>query len=394
MVASVAAIMGAAQGAWAQAEVPEGFELVEIVRSPRYALLPTINNCGELVFSLQLEDNDPDQASFEIFRYDNGALVRLTHNDVRDRSPQINDNGNIAWTRMITLPNEDQIIFWHDGQESIVDSVGPGYMTIEPAINNLGWVAWGRGLESGCTGDAMLWDGQTVRRISKRNDRWNLSQSLNDLGDVVWSRMNVCVNPWNSQIRLWSDGERRTLPSAFTQLQSPHVNDRRQVVWKGGSESGSIELWSDGQTRLLTDSGLVANINNLGDVIFNRWDYDYGLAQLWFYRAADAKFMRLVDDPGANHTWPDGNDWGEAVWFWSRGPQERRYGIMMMRRIRTGDARFDGVISAADYAAFAACMTGPGRVDHLCDCRFLDLDYDGDVDLGDFARFQNAFQGP
>jgi len=40
------------------------------------------------------------------------------------------------------------------------------------------------------------------------------------------------------------------------------------------------------------------------------------------------------------------------------------------------------------------CLTGPGDFDRLCDCRFLDLDHDRDVDLGDFARFQRAYTGP
>ena len=64
-----------------------------------------------------------------------------------------------------------------------------------------------------------------------------------------------------------------------------------------------------------------------------------------------------------------------------------------MRRVRTGDSEVDEDVDLSDYATFAVCMTGPGRVDRLCDCRFLDIDHDGDVDLGDFALFQNAFSG-
>ncbi len=394
-VAGVVSVVAAAAAApdlvRAQAEVPDGFEVIEIVRWPRYARLPTINNCGELAFSLQLEDNDPNQGSFEIFRYDNGSLVRLTDNEFRDRSPKINDRGEIVWTRMTTLPNEDQIILWQNGEESIVGAVGPGLMTVEPAINNLGWAAWGEGLERGCTGDIMLWDGHSTRRISELNERWDISPELNNIGDMAWSRMNVCENPWSAKIRLWSEGERRTLPTSFRQLQVPSINDRGQVAW---TASDGVEIWSGGQTRLLTHSGGLPELNHIGDVLFNRWHDELQNWQIWLFRASDGRFMRLVDDPDANHTWPDINDWQEAVWYWSRGPQDRKWGIMMMRRVRTGDSDFDGAIDAADYAAFSECMTGPRRVDRLCDCRFLDIDYDGDVDLGDFARFQNAYQGP
>ncbi len=36
-------------------------------------------------------------------------------------------------------------------------------------------------------------------------------------------------------------------------------------------------------------------------------------------------------------------------------------------------------------------MTGPVDTDRLCECRFLDLDHDRDVDLADFSTFQNLF---
>jgi hypothetical protein len=39
------------------------------------------------------------------------------------------------------------------------------------------------------------------------------------------------------------------------------------------------------------------------------------------------------------------------------------------------------------------CLTGPGDFDRLCDCRFLDIDHDRDVDLGDFALFQRNYTG-
>ncbi|MFQ5414656.1 MAG: hypothetical protein ACE5E6_09385, partial [Phycisphaerae bacterium] len=58
-------------------------------------------------------------------------------------------------------------------------------------------------------------------------------------------------------------------------------------------------------------------------------------------------------------------------------------------------------IDLRDFAAFQNCITGPGDFDgteggfdRLCDCRFLDLDHDRDVDADDFALFQQAMAGP
>ena len=47
-----------------------------------------------------------------------------------------------------------------------------------------------------------------------------------------------------------------------------------------------------------------------------------------------------------------------------------------------------------DRTAFENCYTGPGRVDGLCDCRFLDIDHDGDVDCDDWALFLEGWTGP
>ncbi|MCH8252466.1 MAG: hypothetical protein IID36_08450, partial [Planctomycetes bacterium] len=47
------------------------------------------------------------------------------------------------------------------------------------------------------------------------------------------------------------------------------------------------------------------------------------------------------------------------------------------------------------------CYTGPGDFDgteggfdRLCDCRFLDIDHDRDVDADDYALFATAMTGP
>jgi len=388
LVIVVVTALGFAERAGAQAEIPDGFEVVEIVRSETRTQFPSINDCGEVAFDWQL---GPDYEDKEIFHFDNGALLRVTHNTLADRAAEINRAGAIVWGRTTHGPDDDQIILWHEGRERLLDAVPPGDMSIDADINDLGWVVWARGLQNGCVGEVMLWDGKGTRRVSERNERWDLAPGLNGLGDVTWTRLNACVNPWQSEIRVFSEGRRTTLPSAFTQLYGPSINNHRQVAWSAGR---GTELWQDGQTRVLTPLGRHPRMNNHGDIQFWRPHDDIHVNQAWLYRAADERFFRLVDDPLAYHDAGDINDWGEVVWGWNFGPPGRANGIMLMRRIRTGDAQFDGVIDARDYDAFAACMTGPGRVDRLCDCRFLDIDYDGDVDLSDFARFQNAYQGP
>ncbi|MEE9293659.1 MAG: hypothetical protein V3W34_01670 [Phycisphaerae bacterium] len=57
-----------------------------------------------------------------------------------------------------------------------------------------------------------------------------------------------------------------------------------------------------------------------------------------------------------------------------------------------GDCNFDGVVDLLDYAQFAQCVTGPsGPVDPACACN--DLDDDDDVDLHDFGILQTLLTG-
>jgi len=54
------------------------------------------------------------------------------------------------------------------------------------------------------------------------------------------------------------------------------------------------------------------------------------------------------------------------------------------------DFNFDGLIDLADFADFHGCVAGPG-VPRAADCFPGDVDADGDVDLVDFGMFQRMF---
>jgi hypothetical protein len=58
-----------------------------------------------------------------------------------------------------------------------------------------------------------------------------------------------------------------------------------------------------------------------------------------------------------------------------------------------GDYNDDGSVDTDDFAQFPACMTGPGGGPIAPDCAVFDVDLDDDVDVVDFAGFQQVFTG-
>lgn len=363
----------------AQVDIPEGYEIVEFSIDQRKTGPPAINDCGEIVY---VKDRFEDS---RVYLYDSGKISRLTdYDDGRGvGEPRINENGLVVWYRaMRRQPGSGEIVVFEDGERTVI---APGS---RPVLNDLGHMAWQVFRQITCNYEQgiTLFDGQTITPITDDGFN-NQSISMNNLDWVTWGRGDHCVNPWVGNIQLHMDDETVTLPSKDTQSQVPAVNDRGQVAWF----MGGIEIWEDGVTTLLTDWGGNPEINNHGDIFFYRWHDDLDTTDAWMYRNRDGegRFHRLTED-SLEDTIGDINDWGEAAWRFRQGLGNWAGGVRYLRRIRTGDADFDGVIDLGDHARFFDCMTGPGRVDRLCDCRFLDLDHDGDVDLADFTKLQDA----
>jgi hypothetical protein len=128
---------------------------------------------------------------------------------------------------------------------------------------------------------------------------------------------------------------------------------------------------------------------------------DTGTSEAWLYLASGENegFHRLTTDDFSD-TRPNINDWAEMVWLATDFDTGER-AVRMLRRIRTGDSEFDGDIEHDDLAKLVDCMTGPmwvertdpGPEDSLCECRFLDINHDGSVDLRDYGIFQQNFGG-
>lgn len=378
-----------------QVNVPEGFELVEFGVSDLLTSFPSMNECGQVVYS---KSSPSRRIPGEVFLYDNGRIIQITFDNHHDNAPDINNAGTMVWGRGPNNSGVRQVILYENGVETIIDDAD--LYSGGSSINELGHVMWHRYSQLSCPirSDIFLWNGGRIRQIDEDDDfNDQCWRGLNDVGDFVWTHFKECVDPWVSTLLHRRSRRTEELPTASTQSQLPVINNQRQAVW--GAPLG-LEFWENGRTEFLIEWGSVPAINDHADLYFARWDNERREHEPWVsYKVGnDRSWHRLVVDT-RNFSRGDINDWGEAVTKWKDDFGIDRGGVLLLRRARSGDAEFDGSIDLTDYGRLAECLTGPdwdelvqhGPDETLCECRFLDLDYDGDVDLGDFARFQNAY---
>jgi len=373
-------------------QIPEGYEVIEITHNPDYEYGMSINNCGELVFSRRISQSELFE---EIFLYDNGALYQLTDDAIRDAFPDIAEDGVITWTHNADGWGYGTVALYQSG---LVSYVAPGFA---PVINDLHDLAWVRFNEQGCLqsdADVFFYDGSTITQIT-HEDRCNQGQVINNAGDITWTRYDFCLDPWVSSILLRRHGGITTAVSGDApQPQVPDINDQGIVVW--GSGQRGLQMYCPqggllpnqrpraGRIVTLTEWGRNPRINNHGDISFLRWHDGSSTWEVWLYH--QGQILQLTNPP----LWNAGSDINDHCEVAFQEGQYPAGDIWLMRRIRTGEADFDGDIDLDDARVLHDCLTGPGDFDRLCDCRFLDLDHDRDVDLADFARFQRAYTGP
>lgn len=364
----------------ASAQIPVGFEVVEVTEGPVFHAQPQTNNCGEFAYFTGY----PWHTTSEVWLYDNGSIIRITDNELPDATPDINDDGTIVWTRNFD-GNIGGEIMVRTGHDEVPLSPGQN-----PVINNRGAIAFDRPVDPNCPWGSymMLYDGGTFHELIQP-DRSNQLPAINDQSMVLWTNYDFssCIMfDWTSEILLWDAGKLTSLPSGSPYPQSGGINDIGEAVW---SDIDIVELYQAGETAILSD-GAVPSINDHADVAFSRWG-PYWVAWAWI----DGQFYQLsFDPPGINNFHCDINNDREVAWAWDLNPETMPGGIRFMRRVRNGDVDFDRDLDLADFAPWIDCLTGPGDFDHLCRCRFEDIQHDRDVDLGDFARLQNTWANP
>jgi hypothetical protein len=381
----------------AVAQIPPGYEVIQLTDDPASERNASLNNRGQIVYESRLGANE---FSGEIFLWEDGRTTRLTHDamDIRDAQPVINDHGVIVWSRYIGPsgpygPTAELMVRTPDGvvtqlTDNDVDDTGAD-------INALGQIVWKRRMASGCSGgvfDIYLYDGQTIRPITTNaipEGVANQTGAINDSGQIVWTWGDFCVNPWVSEIMMWDNGVTTRVTTSHIVPFSPDINNSGLVAWGHRLQSVgryAIDVWEAGVTRPLTDWGDGPRLNEAGMVAFIRWHIDSQTWQVWLYRGGT--FWQLSDDPFWNRG-PSLNDHGEVAWL--SGPTVGT-DIRYLRRFRNGDLNCDRTIDAFDIEPFIVALVDGGAYRSAypaCDPLLADLNADGHVDAFDIEPFVN-----
>jgi hypothetical protein len=329
------ALFSVAFAACAAAQLPPGYEIIQVTEDAYYQPGARMNNRGQFVFMTWFDVSD--RLTEEIFLYDNGELIRLTDDYVQDVCPDINDDGTIVWCRGIGPINPDtgepslEIVVYEGGELTTLTDNGD--QDVGPSINNVGQIVWDRWPGGGCEdsrADIYFHDGQSIHQIT--DDDWsNQGAEINDFGDIVWTQYDFCVDPWESRIMMYSDHVITQIsPDETFEPRGVSINNAGQVAWTfqiAWGEHG-IQLWEDGVTILFTDWGSGVRLNDQGDMYFHRWYEDESTYQAWLY--VRGRFYQLSDDSFWN-TNGDINNVGEAVWGSGNYPWKD---LRLLKRVR------------------------------------------------------------
>lgn len=383
----------------APAQIPPGYEVVQIAGEPYAEFGARINNRGQIVYVGWLDGST--RSSQEIFLYDNGTTVRITNDNVQNVTPDINDDGTLVWARgigpidPITGEPSQEIVMYRGGVLTRLTDNGDS--DAGPSINSLGEVVWRRYMAPGCRGpfmDIYHYDGQRIRAITTDGvpeQVANQGARINDLGQIVWTRFDFCAVPWESDIMLYDNGVTTQLTSTEIAPAAPDIDNLGRVAWFDRDTAfHSIKFWDNGVTTLLTDWGSGPLLNDRGHVAFSRWHDTTGNWQQWLYR--DGTFWQLSNDPFWNCC-GEINEAGEVVWH--SGPTGRR-DLRLMRRMPTGDLNCDGAFNGADIDPFFLALGDPSAYATAfpdCDPLLGDVNGDGSLNGADIDPFFELLGG-
>ncbi|MEK6674808.1 MAG: hypothetical protein AABZ47_04040 [Planctomycetota bacterium] len=368
----------------AVAQIPEGWEIKEIfpAGTEYYCSGVDINERGQVVFSRRLWPSFTDN---EVLLYDRGKLVQLTDDDTFDAFPRLNNRGEIAWARINEAGTGNDIILWRDGQWGYF--VPAPYPQNGVDINDSGQIVWDAVTDlKNEQVQVMFFDGTTIQQITD-DEFVNQGPRINNHGDFVFERDNFFVDPFVFDIIAHLSGNLLTLSDGLQQAFSPQINDRKEVAWSAfANYRYSLWFWQAGSAVRLFENVSSGLINNRSEILFSRSDQS-GYSS-WIFR--DGKVRQVLGEPYVAHG-RSFNTRAEIAFQFGDFPE---IGIALLTKPSyVADLDFDGDVDLADFAIFQNCF-GESLTWIAEACSTSDINNDAVVDYSDVTRFVHFLGGP
>jgi probable HAF family extracellular repeat protein len=336
-----------------------------------------VNDCGQVVGGA-----DTREGLRHAFLWDSGQMIDLgnlpglRHSEAWD----VNNNAQAVGLSVDYYGGAERGFLWDNGEMIDLGDHGGGRSSAK-GINDTGEVV-GHSYVSGTEYHPFLWEHGRMSDLRILGFPAGIPWDISDSGHVVGGRY------------LWDSAAATDLGTLGGDLSyAAGVNELDQVVGRSERVAGSrffhAFLWDNGEMIDLGEIGgffgsEAAAINNHGEVVGSPhflYDPDKGMQDL-FTLISPYSDWRLLHAR-------DINDAGQIV------GQGSFQGVTRAFLMTPLDADFDDDedTDLVDFAAFAACLSGPGTpVEDQC--KPYDLDRNGASDLVDFQAFQWVFDGP
>ena len=377
----------------ADVHVPPGYYLVEITEPGTFNVWTSINNVGQIVWHRGY--NPFDAETYEICLYEDGIVRNVTNDTVFDRFPSINDRGDIVWSRASGPGGVTEIARMRDGELSLLTNEAGAddpQDNTAPRLNPTGDVVWTRRAPSSCSiSDGEIWTFTENVRTQRTNiGGTNGLPDIDANGDLVWSRVDFCASPVDSQVlMLDQSGIIPLSPDSQFRPQRVRASHTGRFVWsfEVDTEFETAVAISDepGSWQLLTEWGFGPSISDNGEyVAYSRWIQSNETWQISLWHAGVS--IAITDDDAWNFD-PDVNDYGELAWGTGANPY---YQVRAILRRSQADINCDGTVSVADIPAFVLAVARPSEYAISfpeCDLSLADLNGDLFVTVADIGPF-------
>lgn len=245
---------------------------------------PKINNRGQVLWSTGSPEHGGDPRTIIwLYTHETKTTVPITGGTEYDVSAVLNDNGAIAWDRVIGIVGPEHAICLY-GAGPFQEISGRGSFTFPILINNQNQVVYhGFGANDG---NLYFYDGKP-NTIYSNSDHPPSQAAMNHLGQVVYMGYDEDNKP---QIFLYHQGSTINISQSLDPWagspvnHSPGINDRGQVVWVHGDgmSSPQVFLYDSGKITQVTSgywsfTGIGPLINDQGQITWIGVNQPFGM---------------------------------------------------------------------------------------------------------------------